>query len=1383
MRPENTHSRNLAQSKVRARVIDRKTGLIILAGALMLLAAAILVLSPGTAWGVSASPEPIIVSQPGGSTITLYLKGDEYFHWNEDATGFPVVRSADGRSWVYAIEQLGQLVPSSVMAGSVNPLLAGLPKPDIQHLRSEALKTSRPMLESQADIQRAPMASTMYNLVLLVDFTDLTVTKTTQEFDDLFNQVGYSADGATGSVKDYYDETSYSQLDVVSTVVEPVTISQGYAYYGRNSGGFDIRPREMVAEALAALEARGFDFSSVDGDGDGWIDGLTVIHAGGGEEYSGNDPDYIWSHQWALISTVVYDGTSIRPYHTEPARRGWDSTPSSWGITRIGVICHETGHFLGLPDLYDYGYDSRGVGYFCLMAGGSWGNGGATPVHFSAWCKTDLGWVTPTDITLGGPYMISQVETNQEIYKLQGPFASTEYFLVENRQGVGFDVSLPGTERGIVIYHVDETQSTNNDQTHYLVDVEEASGTQHLELNLNSGEDSDYYRSTNVTEFTGLTTPDNLSYGGTPLGLDIRMVSESGSMMSFVVNGMTISITAPTPAEVVDVDDVYRVEWTVSGDTPDSVSIVLSIDGGTTWPDTVATGIAVLNYYDWTVPNLPVPTARLKVVAYIADAVAGFDEMDGDFTIQGAPYRYVSTAGGNIYPYSLPAWAAHTIEDAVGAAVAGDSIMVAADIYLEKVSVDRDVYLMGGWDSGFTSRDPQTNVTTIQAIGSTVSFISIGSGSPGIEGFTITGGTGTSALMPLNGIYGGGVFVYGSPAIIKDNVITSNGYTSTTGFSGGGGIACYDGTVTIDGNEISDCIAQSGGGIYLYQVTATITGNTISGASPNALYGGEKKGGGIYALHSNVTMSGNVISGNTGYAEGGGIYVNLTPLAESGDSIYNNDVTNRGGGIYALHSALSMTHGYIQGNTASSFGGGIYHKAAQLDIANSIVAQNGAGSIGGGVYADSTWGDWTNNTFDRNTASIAGGNTLLSAAAPLDVRNNIFSYGNNNGFHAAVDVNITYQYNNAYGNTGSDVVTIVPDATNISSDPAYADTTALDYHLALHSGSVDAGDPVGSDPDGSRADQGAFGGPSAVFAAPDYVQNLIAVVTNDTTITISWDGRTPEGLDYYAIYSDAASGFTPSGSNFIGTVDAATSVFQHHPVAGCHYYRVSYIDGVGYMSGYTNEAGECTAGLDPIPPTVAVTYPNGGEAFAPGDTINIQWVAYDNREVDSVSIYYSQNAGVDFSLLASSEPNDSSYTWIAPDISSDSCLVRVVAFDPGLLTGEDASDAIFTIKTVSTDGELPAVTYALSQNFPNPFNPTTTIHYDVKAGGGQVSLRVFDVSGRLVRTLVDGDQTEGARSIVWNGTNDRGQRVASGIYFYRMTATGFTETKKMVLLR
>ena len=90
---------------------------------------------------------------------------------------------------------------------------------------------------------------------------------------------------------------------------------------------------------------------------------------------------------------------------------------------------------------------------------------------------------------------------------------------------------------------------------------------------------------------------------------------------------------------------------------------------------------------------------------------------------------------------------------------------------------------------------------------------------------------------------------------------------------------------------------------------------------------------------------------------------------------------------------------------------------------------------------------------------------------------------------------------------------------------------------------------------------------------------------------------------------------------------------------------------------------------------------------------------------------------------------------------------------------------------------------SLAQNYPNPFNPTTTINYDVRAGGGEITLRVYDVKGRLVRTLVDGHQMEGAKRVLWDGLNNRGSQVATGVYFYRMTAPGFTKTRKMVLLK
>ncbi|MEZ4388916.1 MAG: nuclear transport factor 2 family protein [Candidatus Krumholzibacteriia bacterium] len=94
-----------------------------------------------------------------------------------------------------------------------------------------------------------------------------------------------------------------------------------------------------------------------------------------------------------------------------------------------------------------------------------------------------------------------------------------------------------------------------------------------------------------------------------------------------------------------------------------------------------------------------------------------------------------------------------------------------------------------------------------------------------------------------------------------------------------------------------------------------------------------------------------------------------------------------------------------------------------------------------------------------------------------------------------------------------------------------------------------------------------------------------------------------------------------------------------------------------------------------------------------------------------------------------------------------------------------------------------ADTFRLLQNAPNPFNPATEIAFVVPDGGAAVSLRVYDLTGRLVRTLVDGRASAGTHTVRWSGDDDRGQPVASGTYFYQLTAPSHSEIRKMVLLK
>ena len=89
----------------------------------------------------------------------------------------------------------------------------------------------------------------------------------------------------------------------------------------------------------------------------------------------------------------------------------------------------------------------------------------------------------------------------------------------------------------------------------------------------------------------------------------------------------------------------------------------------------------------------------------------------------------------------------------------------------------------------------------------------------------------------------------------------------------------------------------------------------------------------------------------------------------------------------------------------------------------------------------------------------------------------------------------------------------------------------------------------------------------------------------------------------------------------------------------------------------------------------------------------------------------------------------------------------------------------------------------VGQNIPNPFNPVTAIPYSVAAGGGHVTLSIFDIHGRLVRRLVDELQAQGQKTVRWDGRNNAGASVSSGVYLYRLRAPGFDRTRRLIVIR
>ncbi len=201
-------------------------------------------------------------------------------------------------------------------------------------------------------------------------------------------------------------------------------------------------------------------------------------------------------------------------------------------------------------------------------------------------------------------------------------------------------------------------------------------------------------------------------------------------------------------------------------------------------------------------------------------------------------------------------------------------------------------------------------------------------------------------------------------------------------------------------------------------------------------------------------------------------------------------------------------------------------------------------------------------------------------------------------------------------------------------------------------------------------------------------------------------------------------------------------------------------------------------------PAVAVLTPNGGEEVTGDDDYEVTWDATDNVGVTSIDILLSRDGGATFpETIATGEANDGSFLWAVPDSACETNRIRIVARDAAGLAMYDDSDAVFVTTTGSGVDDWPTPKQlALFQNSPNPFNPVTRIAFAVPRAS-RVVLDIYDTAGRRVRRLVDRDATPDRYEAVWDGKNDDGAPVASGIYLYRLMSDGEELARKMVLLR
>jgi hypothetical protein len=212
-----------------------------------------------------------------------------------------------------------------------------------------------------------------------------------------------------------------------------------------------------------------------------------------------------------------------------------------------------------------------------------------------------------------------------------------------------------------------------------------------------------------------------------------------------------------------------------------------------------------------------------------------------------------------------------------------------------------------------------------------------------------------------------------------------------------------------------------------------------------------------------------------------------------------------------------------------------------------------------------------------------------------------------------------------------------------------------------------------------------------------------------------------------------------------------------------------------------------SAAPDAIPPTVAVISPNGGERLTAGSNSDITWTAADNVGVTSISIYLSLDGGATYpETLATGEPNDGVFTWMVDDLDSKTARIKVVALDAASNSGNDVSDADFTLwGTTSGVGPDPADVPAeavLSVQNGNPLTSGSHIVYGVpSATWARVAL--YDVAGRLLAQPIDGNVSAGYRTIAWSSFERRAPGLSPGIYFIRLDTAAGVKVAKVVLAR
>jgi hypothetical protein len=606
----------------------------------------------------------------------------------------------------------------------------------------------------------------------------------------------------------------------------------------------------------------------------------------------------------------------------------------------------------------------------------------------------------------------------------------------------------------------------------------------------------------------------------------------------------------------------------------------------------------------------------------------------------------------------------------------------------------------------------------------------------------------------------------------------------------GGCIAIYNSNVAVTNCSFTGNGGIWGGGVYLSNSQATLTDCEIN----NAWSG--QWGGGIYGCeNSTITLTNCIISDNSVAQDGGGIYLDDTDATLINCSLYNNDCQDAGsfgGGIGCFNggSTVDLFYCTFWNNYAAGSGGAI---GLEDDYTNSIIVDHctfhdNNCNDGAAIYIGTNGQAAIHNSiFSLNLTSairVFGGGTIT-----VVTYTDFYLNGNDISSSGSIPANFgVITTTNANGDSCDQYYNIFEE------DPMFADKGAGNFQItwanfpavdSTKSPCIDAGDPNSPlDPDSTITDMGAYwfdqSAPSIVVS--DSSLNFGSIFVGNQAIlpltVYNIGNNTLELSNIFSSLTVFTTNWNPA-QNLIVPGDSLEIMIYFTPNVSIPVIDTLYIENNDQLCSVVL-TGEGI--IQPLP------------FIALSDTLLNFGIVSIGQHADSVFTIY--NIGTDTLVIFSITNNQNVFTHNYNDadsliLSGDSITISItftpvdtnLIADTLLIENNDKSLQVTLIGKgnsievgIKDKSILPKV-YALYPAYPNPFNPSTTIEFDLPRRSF-VTLNVYNILGQEVSTLIAKQMNPGRYRYIWNAKN-----LASGIYFYRINANEFHKVKKIILLQ